>query len=460
MGKIKEKIYELAEMVQDLIDSGIRDHEIDMYMESQLESESGMYQFYHAHKDIIFDMLGYMKESLNEGADWILLRSGNVVVDSWDGFFMKLDEKGHPDLTQEVTADDPEYEEIYNSLDDKDRQTVDEINNQGYMDESIVMPRLEERCNCDKKKLIPNIVRRPIPSTKKTIRPLLLPKKKLHEGFIEKSDPIKDMGIGTNPKREAKKFMQRTYGNINTIAEIYFNDRKMEGPAYVLHKFFRSILEGRIPQDAFYLAAEDENFYGNKSWIMEIREKVTNALQKYHGIKVNPNDPRLMDLDESYLMHRLFEDDMEASISSALRKAEYMKTLRAIVNKLTSIINSMERKVNMKYLEIGLGRDDNGYCILEDTITKTEYVFLISPEGDITYRGVYNELPKRNDLLGNINDEKSLKDGLYRYMRFGVDAQYESRGKRLKGKQSKLDMNKDKKLTAIDFKMLRDKKKK
>lgn len=153
---------------------------------------------------------------------------------------------------------------------------------------------VNEGCNCGKKKrptpTIPGknvVVRRPTPVVR---RPL---PKKLHEKFIEKSDPIRDMGIGVDPKREAKKFMKKTYGNMNTIAEIYFNDRKMEGPAYVIHKFFKLVLNGKKSQDAFAYAAEDENYYGDDREIVELREKVTDAIFKHHGIKLNANDPRL-----------------------------------------------------------------------------------------------------------------------------------------------------------------------
>jgi len=56
MGAIKEKIANLADLVQDMLDSGIQDSEIDMHLEAQLSPDE--LQFYHSHKDIIFDMLG------------------------------------------------------------------------------------------------------------------------------------------------------------------------------------------------------------------------------------------------------------------------------------------------------------------------------------------------------------------------------------------------------------------
>jgi hypothetical protein len=153
---------------------------------------------------------------------------------------------------------------------------------------------VSEGCNCGGKRrltpTVPNktiIVKRPVPIVR---RPL---PKKLHERFAEQSDPVKDMGIGVNPKIEAKKFMEETYGNINTIAEIYFNDRKMEGPSYVIHKFFKFLLNGKNPQDAFAYAAEDENFYGDSEWVVDMRKKIADAIYKHHYIEINPNDPRL-----------------------------------------------------------------------------------------------------------------------------------------------------------------------
>jgi hypothetical protein len=152
---------------------------------------------------------------------------------------------------------------------------------------------VNEGCNCGKKRptpTVPNktvIVKRPPPVVR---RPL---PKKLHEKFIEKSDPVKDMGIGVNPKVEAEKFMEEMYGNINRIAEKYFNNHKMEGPAYLIHKFFKLVLNGKAPQTAFFLAAEDENFYGDGAWVVEIRKKAADSIYKHHYIKINPNDPRL-----------------------------------------------------------------------------------------------------------------------------------------------------------------------
>ena len=347
-------------------------------------------------------------ESVNEGKLYDTYKY-------FDRIYNHLDDTGF--IEEDAIEFISELQDWWNKVDksDPEYQKVEKLVNQfigpfgqKLIDEDISESIDEGCCPGSKKHPKPTIIRRPTPIK----RPLI---KKLHERFTEKSDPIEDLGISVNPKREAKKFMLKTYGNLDTIAEMYFNDRKMEGPAYVIHKFFKNILEGKKLQDAFYEAAEDENFYGNKPWISELRKKVTDAIQKHHRIQVNPEDPRLIEsLDEEYIIRPLRDkDDMEG--------------IRALVTKLVSIINTTEKRVNMKVSEMGLGRDDSGYCLLKDTLTKTQYVFLISPKGDVTYRGVYRELPKRNDPIGNINDEKSIKNGLYRYLRFGTESQYESK---------------------------------
>jgi hypothetical protein len=63
MGAIKEKMFEIAELIQQMMDEGVKDHEIDEYLEVQLTPED--YELYHKNKDIIFNhFLGYMNESL------------------------------------------------------------------------------------------------------------------------------------------------------------------------------------------------------------------------------------------------------------------------------------------------------------------------------------------------------------------------------------------------------------
>ena len=65
MGAIKEKMFEIAEIIQQMMDEGVKDFEVDEYLEAQLTPED--YQFYHQNKDVIFQhFLGFMGESVNE----------------------------------------------------------------------------------------------------------------------------------------------------------------------------------------------------------------------------------------------------------------------------------------------------------------------------------------------------------------------------------------------------------
>jgi hypothetical protein len=63
MGAVKEKLIEIADLVQELIDSGIPDEELDEYLQAILTL--GEYQLYHEHKDIIYRELGYIIEYLS-----------------------------------------------------------------------------------------------------------------------------------------------------------------------------------------------------------------------------------------------------------------------------------------------------------------------------------------------------------------------------------------------------------
>lgn len=63
---------------------------------------------------------------VNEGSDWVILDSGNVAIDSWSMCFMPL-VNGLPDISEEITPDDPEYDEILSNLDDKDRETYNKV---------------------------------------------------------------------------------------------------------------------------------------------------------------------------------------------------------------------------------------------------------------------------------------------------------------------------------------------
>ena len=65
MGAIKEKMFEIAEIIQQMLDEGVKDFEVDEYLEAQLTPDD--YQFYHQNKDVIFQhFLGFMGESVNE----------------------------------------------------------------------------------------------------------------------------------------------------------------------------------------------------------------------------------------------------------------------------------------------------------------------------------------------------------------------------------------------------------
>jgi len=119
----------------------------------------------------------------------------------------------------------------------------------------------------------------------------------INEKFKENSDPIKDMGIGVNSVKEAKKFKEETRGNITITSRIYFRSPNHEGAAYVLHTFFRDIIHGEVVdeqeiQDIFYRACDSENFSSNDDWTFKERVDIANAIYKHHHIKVDPYDSR------------------------------------------------------------------------------------------------------------------------------------------------------------------------
>lgn len=107
MGKIKERIYDLAELAYQIMDAGATDQEVDEYVESQISPEE--YEFYHAHKDIIMDMLPYMDKGFDEDDD--------------------------------LTADD--YD-----MGDEDPNPSGLTPRDYGMDESYIMESLFEGCNC------------------------------------------------------------------------------------------------------------------------------------------------------------------------------------------------------------------------------------------------------------------------------------------------------------------------
>ena len=226
------------------------------------------------------------------------------------------------------------------------------------------------------------------------------------------------MGIGKiNLKKEAEKFFDDTRGNMNTIGEKYFNDRKMEGPSYVLHKFFKLVLNGKKPQQAFSMAAEDENYYGNKSWVVSTRKMIADSIFKNHGIKVNPQDKRLIEsFDNNYVMEGLFNRKLKSD------EADPMADVYSNALILARIFKESGKPVSPS----GLGRGKHGsQNIALDMQKGPTYEFQISRDGEVTYMGVFGQ-EKNPVKIGNILDEKSLKDGLYRYMRLGSQEQYES----------------------------------
>lgn len=63
------------------------------------------------------------KEFLNEGSDWILLKSINKLVDEYSGDFLNADKP----LYDTICVDDPEYDELVNQLSDEDRETYNAV---------------------------------------------------------------------------------------------------------------------------------------------------------------------------------------------------------------------------------------------------------------------------------------------------------------------------------------------
>jgi hypothetical protein len=62
-------------------------------------------------------------EFLNEGSDWILLRSINKMIDSNSGDLL---DKNNP-LYDTIEVGDEEYDELINQLDNKDREIYDDV---------------------------------------------------------------------------------------------------------------------------------------------------------------------------------------------------------------------------------------------------------------------------------------------------------------------------------------------
>jgi len=220
MGAIKEKMIEIAELIQRMLDEGVQDSEVDEYLEAQLTPED--YEFYHQNKDVIFQhFLGYMVESLamprlveseyeenwededgeeeyndDDLADyeWSVgsaltaqLEDQGISIDSDNlgealyyqmGFILQCmkDDMNPLDCAVELINN----EEFMSNIRVEDDDDYEDFEDYDDMDESIKMPKLDEGCNCGKKRPIPNIIRRPAAPVKTASRPIIrrpMPKK-------------------------------------------------------------------------------------------------------------------------------------------------------------------------------------------------------------------------------------------------------------------------------------------
>lgn len=65
-----------------------------------------------------------MKDILNEGSDWVLLKSdgNNMAIDSYSGFIFN-----YKKLNREYKPDTKEWEKIYNKLSLQDKKIVDNV---------------------------------------------------------------------------------------------------------------------------------------------------------------------------------------------------------------------------------------------------------------------------------------------------------------------------------------------
>lgn len=176
MGAIKEKIAELADMAEQILDSGVSDQELDEFMEAQLSPED--VEFYHAHKDVIFGMLGWgpeeyedMDESikmprLNEDSfdeqEWLEDDKELQPYEEWlDEIYWQMDSLLDHDIDEDYTKElfikhEDELRKMHKSgldtteaaqgLIDADQDELDaDPDNYESFDESIIMPRMNEK---------------------------------------------------------------------------------------------------------------------------------------------------------------------------------------------------------------------------------------------------------------------------------------------------------------------------
>ena len=135
MGAIKEKIYELAELVYQIMDAGATDQEIDEYVESQISPEE--YEFYHAHKDIIMEMIPMM-ESEKE----ILMPRLNEDSFDEEEFLMKKGREGnrekyYPGAGDEDLSGEKEFKRdvVYHGRSEMPEDLIDDFDTSRNPDE-------------------------------------------------------------------------------------------------------------------------------------------------------------------------------------------------------------------------------------------------------------------------------------------------------------------------------------
>jgi len=82
-------------------------------------------------------------QQLNEGADWIALKSINYVIDSNDKTLIPFDKQGNVDLTSTIEPDSIKYNELIKRLSPKDKEIVNSLNEK-EPDEGSIKPQVPE----------------------------------------------------------------------------------------------------------------------------------------------------------------------------------------------------------------------------------------------------------------------------------------------------------------------------
>jgi len=225
MGNVKQKIVDMADMAEQILDSGVSDTELDEFMELQLSRED--VRFYHTNKDIIFGMLGWDPDDddyIDESIKMPRMNEDSFDEQEWleDDDDEEDDEEDYNDddladyewevgsaLSAQLEDNDIEFDSdnLGDALHDNmefilqcmkngmsaldcavelrnDEEFMDSIvdyDDDDYdydeMDESLIMPKLDEGCNCGKKRpiTIPNekrpLIKRPKPPVVKRNNP-------------------------------------------------------------------------------------------------------------------------------------------------------------------------------------------------------------------------------------------------------------------------------------------------